>query len=77
MDKPAPVEIRVRYSTIDRFTQTRKYKTIEGARKYAQKQVGETPEISFQFGYAVSSDGVGKVEVSGCLLSDLFPKSVA
>jgi hypothetical protein len=66
------VDIRVRYTTIDRFSQSRRFKTLEGAQKYAAKYVGETPELgSF---YAVSGDGVGKITCEGCRVSDLFPK---
>lgn len=75
MDSPKPaVEIKVKYSTIDRFSQKRTFKTLEGAQKYAQKWVGETPEISTTFQYAVSSDGTGKIEVEGCSIRKLFPK---
>lgn len=69
-----PVEITVTYSSVDRFRQTRKFKTLAGAQKYAQKMVGETPEISAMFQYAVSGSGVGKVEVRGATLKALFPK---
>lgn len=64
--------ITVRYQSVDRFSKTRKFKTLTGARKFAQHWVGETPELgSF---YAVSGDGVGKVTCDGCLVRDLFPK---
>lgn len=72
--KAPSVDITVHYSTIDRFSQTRKFKTLAGAQRYAQKWVGETPEISVTFGYAVSSYGTGKVTVHGCGLAELFPK---
>lgn len=64
--------IRVRYESIDRFSKTRRFKTLAGAQKFAQKYVGETPELgSF---YAVSGDGIGKVTCDGCSVRDLFPK---
>lgn len=64
--------IKVRYETIDRFSKTRRFKTLAGAQKFAQHWVGETPELgSF---YAVSGDGVGKITCDGCLVRDLFPK---
>jgi len=67
------LEIKVRYSSIDRCVKTGKFKTLAGAQRFAQKYVGESPEMGT--GYAVSGDGVGKiVVVSGCALSDLFPK---
>lgn len=68
------MDITVRYSSIDRFRKSRKFKTLAGAQKFAQKMVGETPEISTNFDYAVSGDGVGKVTCDGCKLSELFPK---
>lgn len=68
-------KITVRYSSVDWYSKTRYFKTIEGARKWAQKMVGERPEISTAFQYAVSGDGVGKITVRGATLKDLFPGS--
>jgi hypothetical protein len=62
--------IRVTYSTVDRFRQTRTFKTLAGARRYAQKWVGVNPDQAI--GYAISDDGVGKITVLGCALSALF-----
>ena len=62
--------ITVRYSACDGARITRRFKTREGARRFAVKYVGEHPEIGFS--YAISGDGVGKVTVSGCTLEDLF-----
>lgn len=67
------MDITVTYSTIDRFRKTRKFKTLAGAQRFAQKMVGQTPEISHTFGYAVSGDGMGKVEARGIGMSELFP----
>lgn len=64
-------KITVRYSSIDRFSETRHFKTLAGAQAYAQMRVGRHPEVGC--GYAVCGDGVGKVTVSGASLSDLFP----
>lgn len=71
----APRNIRVRYSSIDRYSESRHFKTLAGAQRYAQKWVGETPEISSIFGYAVSADGISKVTVSGASIYELFPRS--
>ena len=68
------MDIKVRYSSIDHFSKTRRFKTLAGAQKFAQRYVGETPEVSLHFGYAVSGDGVGKIEVDGCTILDLFPR---
>lgn len=63
--------IIVYYSSIDGCRETRKYKTLEGARRFAQEMIGRTPEMGSY--YAVSGDGVGKIEVKGVLLRELFP----
>jgi hypothetical protein len=65
-------EITIRFSSLDGWRQTRKFKTLRGARAYAQKWVGEHPEIGSS--YAVSGDGIGKVTVVGCTLAQLFPE---
>jgi len=64
--------IKVSYRSIDRCSKTRRFKTLEGAQKFAQEWVGETPELgSF---YAVSGDGIGRITVEGATLTELFPK---
>lgn len=68
--------IRVGYESIDSYgrIQWRTFKTLRGARAFAQRYLGETPEIGM--GYAVSGDGVGKIVVNGATrLDDLFPKT--
>jgi hypothetical protein len=62
--------ITVYYTACDGSRITRSYKTIEGARKFAKEYVGASPEIGGL--YAVSGDGVGRVEVEGCTLWELF-----
>ncbi len=64
--------IKVSYRSIDRCSKTRRFKTLEGAQRFAQEWVGETPELGT--GYAVSGDGIGKVTVEGAPLRELFPK---
>ena len=66
-----PTDIQVRYSTVDRHSETRRFATLEAAREYAQYWVGPSPEIGC--GYAISGDGIGKIEVSGIPLATLFP----
>ena len=69
------MEIVVRYSAVDGAKLVRTFKSLAGARRFAVKMVGETPEIgSF---YAVDFDGVGKVVVEGCTLKELFAAPVA
>jgi hypothetical protein len=73
--KAPAVEIAVRYSAVDGFSKSRTFKTLAGARKFAQGYVGAHPEIGL--GYAVAGDGVGKVTVRGCKLAALFGEDVA
>lgn len=63
-------EIKVRYHAVDGYYKTRRFKTLQGARKFATEYIGGTPEIGP--GYAVSQDGVGRITVSGCTLHTLF-----
>jgi hypothetical protein len=66
------LSITVRYEAVDHFSKERTFKTLKGAQRFAQKWIGETPELSSW--YAVSSDGVGKITCSGTTLAALFPK---
>lgn len=66
--------IKLTFSTVDRFRETRTFKTLKGARKYAQGKIGTHPEVSRTFGYAVSSYGDAKIEIrEGCTFAELFP----
>jgi hypothetical protein len=63
--------ITIRYTSIDHINRRRSFKTLEGARAYAVKQVGEYPEMGGT--YAVSGDGIGKITVvEGTTLAELF-----
>jgi hypothetical protein len=64
--------IKVVYTSIDYFRKARSFKTVAGAKKFAHKYVGAHPEIGV--GYAVSSDGIGKVTVQGATLAEIFPE---
>lgn len=71
--------ITVTYTSIDRVRIVRKFKTLKGARGFAQKWVGKNPDTCG--GYAVCDYGVGKITVVGCALRELFgdehePKAV-
>lgn len=68
-------EIKVTYSAVDGARTVRKFKTLAGAQAFAHKAVGEHPDLGS--GYAVSFDGIGKIEVEGCALSALFPEPKA
>jgi hypothetical protein len=63
--------ITVRVRTVDHFRKSRTFKTLAGAQKFAQRYVGETPELGSH--YAVSADGVATVYAS-VPVAELFPK---
>ena len=67
------MEITLRYRTVDRYSETRKFKTLKGAMKYAHTKLGAHPDTSGTFGYAVSHYGDAKLSVEGVALSVLFP----
>lgn len=57
-----PAVITVRYSTIDHYRESRRFKTLAGAQKYARRKLGDTFDCgSF---YAVDAYGVGKLEAN-------------
>ncbi len=64
--------IIVRYRSLDRYSERRVFKTLAGARRYAHKWIGAHPDLG-RF-YAVSEDGIGKIEVEGATLADIFPE---
>jgi hypothetical protein len=63
--------ITVLHTSIDGARQRRSFTSIEKARKFAHDWVGPHPEIGRT--YAISGDGVGRIEVTGASLGDLFP----
>lgn len=62
--------MKVIYRSIDGYRVARSFKTLKGARAFAHKWVGETPEIGSS--YAISGDGVGKVTLEGCTFAEVF-----
>lgn len=62
--------IKLRYSSVDGYRKSASFKTVKGARKFAQHWVGKHPEIGST--YAVSGDGVGKITAEGIALAELF-----
>jgi hypothetical protein len=63
--------IKIRYSSVDGVRTLRSFSTLAGARRYAHERVGKHPDIGT--GYAISDDGIGKIEVYGeATLADLF-----
>jgi hypothetical protein len=63
-------KITVYYSAIDGARETKTFKTMEKAREYSIAWVGEHAE--FGSGYAISDDGIGKIQVEGASLYELF-----
>lgn len=66
--------IIVTYTSMDRARRRRNFATLVAARRFAHYWVGAHPELAAH--YAVSGDGIGKIEVRGCALRDLFPPPV-
>ena len=52
--------ITILYTSIDGYSDSRKYKTLKGAQRWAQEMMGENFEIGR--GYAISFDGIGKIQ---------------
>ena len=68
------MEIQVAYHSVDGYQETKFYKTLKGAQRYAQRMVGAHPEMGGN--YAISGDGVSKV-ASNISLRELFPSPPA
>ena len=62
--------IQITRQACDGFRDTRTFKTIKGARKFAVKYVGDRPEMGGD--YAVSRDGIATIRVHGVTLRELF-----
>jgi hypothetical protein len=76
----AATVIVLRYSSVDGYRDRRSFKTLAGARKFALDHVG--PQSDPCGRYAISDDGIGKIEVvDGITLRELFaapaPKKAA
>ncbi len=69
LNKPAK-EIIVTYTAVDGARDRRKFGTLVGAWKFAIEMVGRHPTLGST--YAVSDDGIGKIEVEGATLQELF-----
>ena len=61
--------ITIRYSAVDGYRETRHFKTLQGAQRYADKMLG-IPEFGAY--YAISNDGIGKITATISLRA-LFP----
>ena len=68
--------ITIIYDSIDGFQEVGTFETINEARAFATRWVGQHPEIAGS--YAISGDGVGRIMAQGISLDDLFaPGEVA
>jgi len=63
--------IRLRYSSVDGHAEERAFSSVAEAQRFAHRWIGPHPEIGR--GYAVSGDGIGKIEARGITLAALFP----
>ena len=66
-----PRDIRLTCRTVDRCRKTARFTTIEGARRFAHRWIGEQANLGP--GYAVSFDGVATLTADGCSLAELWP----
>lgn len=66
--------IRVDYTSLDGAHHVRHCSTIQEASEFARHWIGARPAIGY--GYAISDDGIGKIEVTGASLRDLFPEGL-
>lgn len=62
--------MKITYQSCDGARKTRTFKTLAGARKFAQEWVGKNPEMGSR--YAISGDGIGKITAEGVELRALF-----
>jgi len=67
------MKIKISYRATDGYSKTKTYTTLKGAMKYAHDMLGKHPDMGG--GYAVSFDGVGRITVTGCTISELFPEN--
>lgn len=65
-------EIKFRFNTIDRFSESKTFRSLAGAKAYVKKRLGDTYDVS-GLGYAVDMFGTGKLTlVSGATWTELL-----
>lgn len=69
--KPERTKITLTRHAADGYRQTRSFRTIEGARRFAHGWIGMRVELGSS--YAVSYDGMCTLSVAGARLRDVFP----
>ena len=67
------MEITIMVRTVDGYRDSRRFKTLAGAQRFAHRHVGEHPEIGRS--YAVAGDGISRVAVRGSTLAEIFPEA--
>jgi len=71
-----PGTITLHLETMDGIDRTHSFKTLDEARAFAHERVGQAPDISHTFDYAVGAHGDVKISPDeGCTLKELFPLS--
>lgn len=70
--KEGKLMIKIYYSSVDGCRSVKNFKSLAGAKKYSHRMIGKHPEIGSN--YAVSGDGIGKVQVAGASLAEMFPQ---
>jgi len=69
------MEIKITVRTVDHHHESRRFRTLAGARRFAQRWVGRHPDTESGY-YAVSAYGDVRVDWDGCLDSDLWPADI-
>jgi hypothetical protein len=69
-----PRDITLTVRTVDHWRETRHYKTLKGARKFAHRVVGPHPDLGG--GYVVSFYGDTVLVFDGASYNELFPAPV-
>lgn len=69
--------IIIRVTSLDGLNERKSFQRLGPARKFAQRYVGEHPDYSEQFGYAIDGYGATKVEADGATMAELFPEQRA
>jgi hypothetical protein len=67
----ASTVIKITYSSVDGAKEVKRFGTVIGASEYARRWIGDLPTLGST--YVISGDGIGKIEVTGASLTDLFP----
>lgn len=72
-EKDVRKDITVYFVTSDGHRETRKFKSLFAARRYAQSKIGEAPDHGGH--YAVSAYGDAKILAHNASMNELFPRS--